>query len=218
MMKQKSTKIIIALIAIILIAGTIMICTKGLVFGLNYEDSKKVEINLGKQFEEKDIKEITNDVFGKQPVLIQAIEVYKDAVSITTTEISDEQKANLITKLNEKYGTDISTDDITIEANAHIRGRNIVKPYIVSFAIATVIVLVYLSIRYYKLNSLKVLAKSIGIMLLAQLILLAIIAIARIPIGVLTMPVVLLIYVLSTYICTAKFDKDLDKKLQENNN
>lgn len=52
-MKQKSAKIIIALIAIILIAGTIMICTKGLVFGLNYEDSKKVEINLGKQFEEK---------------------------------------------------------------------------------------------------------------------------------------------------------------------
>ncbi len=216
-MKQKSAKIIIALIAIILIAGTIMLCTKGLAFGLNYEDSKKVEINLGKQFEEKDIKEITNDVFGKQPVLIQAIEVYKDAVSITTTEISDEQKANLITKLNEKYGTDISTDDITIEANAHIRGRDIVKPYIVSFAIATVIVLVYLSIRYYKLNSLKVLAKSIGIMLLAQLILLAIIAIARIPIGVLTMPVVLLIYVLSTYICTTKFDKDLDKKLQENN-
>jgi len=217
MMKQKSTKIIIALIAIILIAGTIMICTKGLVFGLNYEDSKKVEINLGKQFEEKDIKEITNDVFGKQSVLIQAIEVYKDAVSITTTEITDDQKANLITKLNEKYGTDISTDDISIEANAHIRGRDIVKPYIVYFAIATVIVLVYLSIRYYKLNSLKVLAKSIGIMLLTQLILLAIIAIARIPIGVLTMPVVLLIYVLSTYVCTTKFDKDLDKKLQENN-
>ena len=208
-MKQKSAKIIIALIAIILVAGTIMLCTKGLVFGLNYEDSKKVEINLGKQFE---------DVFGKQPVLIQAIEVYKDAVSITTTEITDDQKANLIAKLNEKYGTDISIDDITIEANAHIRGRDIVKPYIVSFAIATVIVLVYLSIRYYKLNSLKVLAKSIGIMLLAQLILLAIIAIARIPIGVLTMPVVLLIYVLSTYICTTKFDKDLDKRLQENNN
>ena len=53
---------------------------------------------------------------------------------------------------------------------------------------------------------------------MAQLILLAIIAIVRIPIGVLTMPVVLLIYVLSTYICTTKFDKDLDKKLQENNN
>ena len=217
MMKQKSVKILTALIVIILVAGAIVLFTKGLAFDLNYSESKKVEINLGKQFEEKDIKTITNEVFKEQPILIQAIEVYKDAVSITTTEITDEQKNELVTKLNEKYGTDISTDDITIEANAHIRGRDIVKPYIVSFAIATVIVLVYLSIRYYKLNSLKVLAKSIGIMLLAQLILLAIIAIARIPIGVLTMPVVLLIYVLSTYICTTKFDKDLDKKLQENN-
>ena len=216
-MKQKSAKIIIALIAIILIAGTIMICTKGLVFGLNYEESKKVEINLGKQFEEKDIKEITNEVFGKQPVLIQAIEVYKDAVSITTTEISDEQKANLITKLNEKYGTDISADDITIEANAHIRGRDIIKPYIISFTIATIISLVYLAIRYYKLNSLKVIMQSIGIILIAQLILLAIIALARIPIGVLTMPIVILVYVLSTYICTTKFEKKLDSKLQENN-
>ncbi len=216
-MKQKSAKIIIALIVIILIAGTIMICTKGLVFGLNYEESKKVEINLGKQFEEKDIKEITNEVFGKQPVLIQAIEVYKDAVSITTTEISDEQKANLITKLNEKYGTDISADDITIEANAHIRGRDIVKPYIISFTIATIISLVYLAIRYYKLNSLKVIMQSIGIILIAQLTLLAIIALARIPIGVLTMPIVILVYVMSTYICTTKFDEKLDRKLQENN-
>ena len=216
-MKQKSEKIIIALIAIILIAGTIMICTKGLVFGINYEESKKVEINLGKQFEEKDIKEITNEVFGKQPVLIQAIEVYKDAVSITTTEISDEQKANLITKLNEKYGTDISADDITIEANAHIRGRDIVKPYIISFTIAIIISLVYLAIRYYKLNSLKVIMQSIGIILIAQLTLLAIIALARIPIGVLTMPIVILVYVMSTYICTTKFDEKLDRKLQENN-
>ena len=216
-MKQKSTKILVILIALILIVGAIMIGVKGLAFELKYQNGKQVEIDLGKEFDIKDMQSITNEVFGKQAVLIEQIEVYKDAVSITTTEISDEQKANLITKLNEKYGTDISTDDITIEANAHIRGRDIVKPYIVSFSIATVIVLVYLSIRYYKLNSLKVLAKSIGIMLLAQLILLAIIAIARIPIGVLTMPVVLLIYVLSTYICTTKFDKDLDKKLQENN-
>ena len=210
-MKQKSAKIIIALIAIILIAGTIMLCTKGLVFGLNYEDSKKVEINLGKQFEEKDIKEITNDVFGKQPVLIQAIEVYKDAANIITTDITEEQKADLVTKINEKYGTDISTDDITIEANAHIRGRDIVKPYIVSFAIATAIVLVYLSIRYYKLNSLKVLLKSAGIIVLAQLVLLGIMAITRMQIGELTIPFVLVVYVLSMLIVTKKFDDDLEK-------
>ena len=91
-MKQKSTKILAILIAIILILGTIMIFTKGLAFELKYQDSKKIEINLGKEFNEKEIKEITKEVFGNQPVMIQAIEVYKDAISITTTEITEEQK------------------------------------------------------------------------------------------------------------------------------
>ena len=44
---------------------------------------------------------------------------------------------------------------ITIEENVHIRGRDVIKPYIVPFVIATVIILMYLAIRYYKLNSLK---------------------------------------------------------------
>ena len=216
-MKQKSTKILAVLIAIILIAGTIIIFTKGLAFDLNYEDSKKVELNLGKEFDRKDIKEITNEVFGNQPVLIQEIEVYKDAVSITTTDITDEQKSDLITKVNEKYGTDLSSDNITIEENAHIRGRDVIKPYIVSFVIATIIILVYLTIRYYKLNSLKVLAQSIGIIVLAQLVLLGIMAITRMPIGVFTIPAVLFVYMLSTYICTTKFDEDLEKIVKKEN-
>ena len=93
-MKQKETKILVAMIAIILVAGIIMIFTKGLAFELKYQDSKKVEVNSGKEFEEKDIKEITDEIFGKQTVTIQAIEVYKDAVSITTTEITDTAEAH----------------------------------------------------------------------------------------------------------------------------
>ena len=210
-MKQKSTKIIIALIAIILIAGIVMTFTKGLKFNLNYANSKKIEINIGKEFEEKDIKEITDDVFGKQPVLIQAIEVYKDAVSITTTDITEEQKNTLITKINEKYGTELSADNITIEEHSKIRGRDLIKPYIAPFAIATAIILVYFMIRYYKLNSLKVLLKSAGIIVLAQLVLLGIMAITRMQIGELTIPFVLVVYVLSLLISTKKFDDDLEK-------
>lgn len=216
-MKQKSTKIIIALIAIILIAGIVMTFTKGLKFNLNYANSKKIEINIGKEFEEKDIKEITNEVFEKQPVLIQAIEVYKDAVSITTTDITEEQKNNLITKINEKYDKEISADDVTIEENANIRGRDIIKPYIIPSAITTVIVLAYLAIRYYKINSLKVTAKSFITIVVAQLLLLSIIAITRMPIGLWTMPTVLAIFIISIYMITTKFDKDLEEKTKEDN-
>lgn len=214
-MKQNSTKILVILIAIILILGAVMIFTKGLAFELRYQDSKKVEINLGKTFEEQDIKEITKEVFENQPVRIQAIEVYKDAVSITTTEITEEQKADLVTKLNEKYGIELKAEDITIEEVAHVRGRDIIKPYLIPFTIVTAIVLVCLVIRYNKLNVFEVLTQSIGIIVLAQLVLLCIMAITRMPIGIFTIPTVLVVYMLSTYICTTKFDKDLEKKIVE---
>ena len=211
-MKQKETKILIALIAIILIVGTVMIFTKGFTFELKYQEAKKVEMNLGKEFQEKDIKEITNEVFKNQPVMIQAIEVYKDAVSITTPEITEEQKTELVTKINEKYETELKAEDITIEETVHTRGRDIIKPYVMPFVIATIIILIYLSVRYNKLNPFKVLLQSVGIIVLSQLVLLGIMAIARMPIGEFTIPAVLLVYMLSTYICTTKFDEDLEKK------
>ena len=216
-MKKNSTKILVMLIAIILVLGTIMIFTKGLAFELKYQDNKKVELNIGKTFEEKDIREITQNVFGNQTVKIQAIEVYKDAVSITTTEITDEQKSELVTKINEKYGTELKAEDIKIEEQNHVRGREIIKPYIIPFTIATAIVLVCLVIRYNKLNSLEVLTQSIGIIVLAQLVLLCVMVITRMPIGRFTIPTVLTVYMLSTYICTTKFDTDLEKIKSENN-
>ena len=216
-MKQKSTKILVALIAVILVVGSIMLFVKGLAFELKYQDNQKIEVNLGKEFNENDIREITNEVLGNQPVIIQAIELYKDSVSITTTQITEEQKSSIVTKINEKYGTEISTDSIQVENVAHVRGRDIIKPYVIPFAIITAIILAYLVIRYNKLNALEVLTQSIGIIVLAQLVLLGIMAITRMPVGKFTIPTVLLVYMFSTYICTAKFEGDLEKiEVKEN--
>lgn len=212
-MKQKETKILIALIAIILVVGAIMIFTKGLAFELKYQETQKIEVNLGKEFNEADMRVITNEVFGKQNVRIQAIEVYKDAVSITTTKITEEQKTELIAKINEKYTIELKADDIEIETVAHIRGRDILKPYIIPFVVVTIIVLGYLVVRYKDLNIFEVLTQSIGIIVLAQLVLLGIMAITRMPIGDFTISAVLLVYMLSTYICTTKFDCDLENKV-----
>ena len=107
-------------------------------------------------------------------------------------------------KVNEKYGTELSADNITIEEHSKIRGRDLIKPYIAPFTIATAIILVYFMIRYYKLNSLKVLLKSAGIIVLAQLVLLGIMAITRMQIGELTIPFVLVVYVLSMLNCNKK--------------
>ncbi len=206
-MKKNSTKILILLIAIIIIVGACIIGIKGLAFELKYQNSKKIEVGLSKKFEEKDIKEITNEIFEKQPVIIEPIEIYEDAVSITTTEITEEQKNNLIAKLNEKYEAELVAENIEIEEKSHVRGRDIIKPYIKPFIIVSVIILAYLAIRYYKLNALKVLVQSFGIIVISQAVLLGIMAITRIPIGKLTIPLVLIVYMISNYICVARFEK-----------
>ena len=218
-MKQfiKSKQLKIILIALVIIAGIVMIAVKGFNFDLKYQDTQRVKLYLKTEFNISDIRQITDEVFGKQKVMIQKVEVFEDSVSITTTSISDEQKSNLITKINEKYGTELTAEDTTVEDIAHTRGRDIIKPYIIPFAIAVIIVLIYLGIRYYKLSIAKVIAKSIGMMALAQILLFSVIAITRIPIGRLTIPMVILVYLLTLFGITTKFEKDLSKKKLEEN-
>lgn len=210
-MKQSSAKILVILIAIILIIGGIIIFTKGLNFELKYQDNQKIEIKLGKEFEKNDIKEIVSEVLGNQQVIIQEVDEYKDSVSITTTQINEEQRDSIVAKINEKYETQISAENVVIENISHVKGRDIIKPYIIPFGVATAIIIIYLVIRYIKLNSLEVLTQSIGIIVLAQLVLLGIMVITRMPVGKFTIPTILLVYMISTYICTVKFEEDLDK-------
>ena len=216
-MKQfiKSKQLKIILIALVIIAGIVMIAVKGFNFDLKYQDTQRVELYLKTEFNISDIRQITDEVFGDQKVMIQKVEVFEDSVSITTTSISDEQKNNLITKVNEKYGTELTAEDTIVEDIGHTRGRDIIKPYIIPFAIAVVVVLIYLGIRYYKLSIVKVIAKSIGIMALAQILLFSVIAITRIPIGRLTIPMVILVYLLTLFGITNMFEKNLAKKKLE---
>ncbi len=218
-MKQfvKSKQLKIILIALVIIAGIIMIAVKGFNFDLKYQKTQRVELYLKKEFNISDIRQITNEVFGKQNVMIQKVEIFEDSVSITTTSITDEQKSDLVTKINEKYGTELKVENTRVENIGHTRGRDIITPYIMPFAIAIIIVLIYLGIRYYKLITVKVIAKSVGIIGLAQILLFSIIAITRIPIGRLTIPMVILVYLLTLFGLTSIFEKNVAKKKLEEN-
>ena len=214
---KKNKKIIIGiLIAIILIAGIAITLTIGLNFDLNYQETKQIQLNLGTEFDKNDIKGITDEVFSGQKVMIQTVEVFKDAVSIRTTDITDEQKQSLIDKINDKYeSAEIEADSVEIETIPHTRGRDIVKPYIAPFALATFIILVYMAFRYKKIGSTKTILKTLGMVILMQAILLSIIAIARIPIGRVTIPLVLGVYLLTLIGLTTSFEKQLKTKVSE---
>lgn len=210
-------KILIAIIALIIIIGAVITATIGLNFDFRLQESKKVELYLEKDFEIKDIKNITNEVFGNEPVMIQKVEVYEDSVSITAKEITEEQKQNLINKVNEKYGLEISGDTTEIVSVPNLRGRDMIKPYIVPFAVATVIILIYMAVRYRKLGVIKTILKVIAISIVAQATLLAVIAMTRIPVGRLTIPMVITVYLLTLIGLTTKFEKQLEGKKAEEN-
>lgn len=210
-MNNNKVKIIAILSIIIIIAGIIMIMTKGYNFDLKYSDANRILLDIGTTFNNKDIKSITDEVLGNQKVMIQKVEVFEDAVSITAKEIAEEQKTNLINKINEKYGTTTKAEDIEITTIAHTRGRDIIKPYIVPFLIATIIIVIYMMIRYYKLNAFKVLLKTVCMVIYTQIMLFSIIAITRIPIGRLTIPMVLTVYILTLVGCTSRFENNLKK-------
>ena len=64
-------------------------------------------------------------------------------------------------------------------------------------------------IRYYKLGSLKVLAKALITLIVTELLLFSVVAIARIPVGRVTIPLVLSVYVLTFLRLTCKFEKEV---------
>ncbi|MCI8636741.1 MAG: hypothetical protein HFJ36_02605 [Clostridia bacterium] len=211
---QKS-KIISFLVYGIVIIGIIVTATVGLNFDLKYQEAKRIQLNIGKTFEISDIKQITKEVLGNQKVYIRKVEVYEDTVSILAKDITNEQKTEIVNKTNEKYGLELSADQIEITTIPRTRGRDIIKPYILPFAIATIVILVYMAIRYHKLGIAKTVAKALATLVLAQAFLLAIMAITRIPVGRITIPLVLATFVVTQVEMTVQCEKLLKQSKEE---
>ena len=203
---MKNNKIVIKIIlALIILAGIIVTCVWGLNFDLIYSNHKEVDIYIGQEFENQDIYEIAKEVLGNQEIIIQKVELYEDMVSISAKDITDEQLENLNAKLNEKYGQENTIEDITITSAANVKGRDLVKPYVLPVAISLAIIIIYLGIynAIYcktdkKIDILKSIVKSIILIVGAQLLYLAILAITRLEVNRLTMPISIIIYIVTT--------------------
>lgn len=215
---NQKTKIVAFFIAVVILIGIIVTLTAGFHFDLRYQKANSIQLYLGKDFKISDIKQITDEILPNEEVIIQKVEVYEDTVSILAKEITDEQKTNLINKVNEKYETELVADSIDITTIPHTRLRDIIRPYIIPFMIATFITLIYMAVRYYKIGIIKTLLSAVLIVVMAQVVLFSIMAIIRVPIGRLTIPIVLTIYLLSWTVITTNFEKKLTEKKQQAKN
>lgn len=213
MNKNKTITIIIALIIIL---GIIITLTKGFNVEMIAKKHNQIEFDLGKEFNIEDIKTITDEIFENETVEIQKVEAYEEQVLISTKKITDEQKNNLITKINEKYGTELKAEEIEVEKVPKTKLRDYITPHIWEFVLATILVVIYVSIRYKKLSILKVIIQTILGIVIFELLAFSIVAITRIPVGSNLITIAFVVYVISLLGVTSMFEKRLQNlKLQE---
>lgn len=197
-MKKIAQIILICLV----LAGIIVIVTLGFNVGVRYGENTQININIGKEFDSKDIRNIAKEVFGNQSVIVEYVEIYKDVVQITVKDATDEQIEELNNKINEKYelSNDLSNpDDVLVARNANTRLRDLVMPYILPISISAAIIVIYEVIRFRKLGVWKVLYEAVLAIIAPQAVLFSIYAIARIPVNRLTAAISIALYMLSVF-------------------
>lgn len=203
-MEQKNRKIVIAvIIAIIIVAGIIMVAVKGFNKELRYQDSQKIDVYVGQQIDRDKVKNIANEVLGKGNI-VETIEIYQDMVTIRARNITEEQKVTIVNKLKENYEFEQTAENTTIEVVPATRIIDMYKQYIIPFVISGILILVYMLIRYYKKEILKVLANTVTIPIISEVVLLSLVAITRIPLGSYVSILVLLVYVISILVVVRK--------------
>lgn len=198
-------------IAVILIA-IIFICFFRLNFSLMYSDNTRLDIYIGKDYNIKDIKLIAKEIFKNQKIEYQKIETFNDTVAVTVKEATDDQINELKDKIKEKYELETTENLIQVSKVAHLRGRDIVKPYIIPTALATGVLLIYIGIRYMKLGALKIMCDLLIKLIASEALYLSAIAIFRLPIGIYTMPIAIAIYLLVIIVLIINYQRKLDKK------
>lgn len=203
-MKQRNKKIIaIAILALIILAGIVVVNILGFNKQLEFKQGQSIDVYVRKEIDEKKIKEIANEVLGKEN-MVQLVEIYKDMVTIRAEQITEEQKNNIVNKIKENYEFEQTAEETVINTVPATRILDMYKHYVVPMLISGVIILAYMLIRYNKKGVIKVLLRTILIPIIAELVLLSLIAITRVPLGVYTPILVIIVYLAGIVFVTKK--------------
>ena len=196
-------KIMIVIVALIILAGIIMICVKGYNYDLLYSKSVRMNIYLTKEFKVNEIEEIANEIVGTNKLKVQQGNTFGTVVSIVSKEITEEQQNNIIQKLNEKYEIEINKDeDVIVAQIPQVNIWEMITKYISPLVITTIVILVYFVIRYRSQGIIKCIGIPVLTLIGISALYVSIIALTRIPVNELFIIFLVLIYFL-TLICNA---------------
>ena len=133
--KSNLKRFILIISILIIVAGIVVISTIGLNMGLDYSEDKNIKIYFGTQYNNEQVNQMLNDVFGSESRKVQDIEYFNDAISITVKQISDEQINTIKDNVSKEYNIDDIDEHVLINDMPSIRVMDIIKPYIIPMII-----------------------------------------------------------------------------------
>lgn len=202
-----SKKILLLGIILLIIAGIVVVALKGVKVSLTLQQHETVKVYIGKKVELKEFKDICKEVFENKTINVRENEYFNESFTINLETITDEEKTKLVEKINEKLGTELTAESLEINTASNIRIRDIVKPYFKPVIISTVLIIVYMIIRFRKMSAIKLLAKIFGIILLTEAVIFSIIAIIRVPLSPTIINLMAVIAVIELIIYINKIEK-----------
>ena len=192
----------------IIIVGAIVYQFKGFNKELNYSNRQQFEISATSTFDISKVENIAKEVLTNRKVKIQKVERFNNALEIISTEISEDEKQNIINKINEEYNETISNENISIISVSETRVHDILKPYIIPGIIALSTLLLYYILVYHKLGVNRVLVLGTFLPIMVELLYYKSIVIFRIPFGRITNSIAVGIYILTVVLLTMYFHNE----------
>ena len=213
-MKNKNI-IIYIIICLIIIAGIAVWEAKGFRTEMQFAPRKEIELTNYTGIEISDVENIASEVLGNTKFMVQRVETFGNAVVIVAKDITEEQRNNMVTKFNEKYGTNIKSENIEIVSIPFTRIKDTIKRFIVPGVATLILVFAYFVIRFKKIGWRKVAIKTIIAPAVAELLLFSIISIIRVPFSRLAVSLGVGVYVSIIIMLTVMFENQRNKIIKE---
>ena len=196
-MKEKllNKKIIYIASVVVIILGIIVTCIWKTNVTLLDTNHTRIDVYIGKDYNKEEIEQIAKDTLGTKKIIFQEIETFNDSIAIHVKQANTEQIEALKSNIAQKYEIEDTENLIKITNIGNVRIRDMIEPYIVPIIIATIIISIYIGIRYFKLGIVKQVLILLLRLLVSEALLLSIIEITRIPVGTYTILLAILVYI-----------------------
>lgn len=216
-MKTKNI-IIYIIICLIIIAGIAVWDSKGFNSELQYSSRYQIEISNNTGIEKSDIEQIASEVLGDKRYFVQEVETFGNYVTIVSEEITEEQKNEIVQKFNDKYQTEVNSDDIAIKYIPFTRVKDVIKHFVFTGVITLGIIMIYFLVRFRNLGWKFIIFSTLFYPVIAEILMYSIMAIVRIPFGRLAIALSIGLYIAVVIVLTCIFENKRKDLIKNTNN